>query len=522
MAHRLAIDFGTTNSVIAHWAGDMVEVLDLPGLSQPADPPLIPSLLYVQDGHAAQTIAGQEVRAAGLDRRGDNRLFRNFKRGLVASPAPPPRPIDGQPWADRDAGGQFLRHVLAALPWTMDEIEQVVLTAPVAAFEGYVNWLSGVVDGLESRVRVVDEATAAALGYAVTEPGAPVLVFDFGGGTLDLSLVQLPESQDGAGGFLGRLRGKPKGAARVIAKAGRVLGGSDVDQWLLADVLRRTGITPETLGSEYAPLLARCEEVKIALSAADSVALEFDAAGQGHHVTITRAELESLLESRQFYAALRHTLDKVLHAARQEGVFKEDIRHVLMVGGMSLAPSVQAVLQTCFLGQTIHAHKPFTAVVEGALQVAAGCGLDDYVAHSYGLRVLDEHGAHAYDELIPEGTRYPTAEPVEVILGAAHPDQAAVEFVIGEIAADAVALVEVQYEDGQAVFVARPDAQRQQIEPLNLDAAPLARLRPKGTPGPDRLKAAFQIDAGRRLRVTVTDLKTRKTVLKDAPVAVLR
>ncbi|MBN2305680.1 MAG: Hsp70 family protein [Anaerolineae bacterium] len=537
---RVAIDFGTTNSVIARWRGDdsagtttdasdASDVLTLPGLSQPDDPPLIPSLLYVQNGQDrqhAQTVGGQAVRENGLDRRGDNRLFRNFKRGLVAAPAPPPRLIDGQPWADRDAGGFFLRHLLdgvaAELPDGLDGIEQVVLTAPVASFEGYVAWLSGVVDGngLGSRVRVVDEATAAALGYAVTEPGLPVLVFDFGGGTLDLALVQLPEQ---TGGFLHRLRGKRQETARVIAKAGRILGGSDIDQWLLAEVLRRTGLTPETLGPDYTPLLTRCEAAKIALSTAESVPLDFTAAGQDHHLTITRANLEALLETNGFFAAVRHVVDKVMHVARQEGIFKEDIAHVLMVGGTSLMPSVQAALGAYFSGMAICADKPFTAVVEGALHVAAGGGLDDYVLHGYGIRCLDDAGTgHFYDELVPMGTRYPTGDPFEIILQAAHPDQDAVEFVIGEIATDSVALVEVRYEDGQAVFVARADQDQQQIVPLNAGSAPLARLKPPGSPGQDRLKAAFSIDEQRHLRLTVTDLRTRKTLLKDAAVVTLR
>jgi molecular chaperone DnaK (HSP70) len=151
-----------------------------------------------------QTVAGQTVRALGLDQRVDNRLFRNFKRGVAVSPAPLPRRIDGVLWGDRDAGQRFIRHLLDALPYPMDEIEQLVLTAPVAAFEDYLAWLSGTMNTIAPDVplvRLVDEATSAALGYAVTEPGAVVLVFDFGGGTLGLSLVQLPESNEKAGDF---------------------------------------------------------------------------------------------------------------------------------------------------------------------------------------------------------------------------------------------------------------------------------------------------------------------------------
>jgi molecular chaperone DnaK (HSP70) len=212
MGHKLAIDFGTTNTVIARWddAQSAPQVLSLPGISERtngAHPALVPSLLYVQDGKDGQVALGQAVREEGLDRQKDNRLFRNFKRGIVGSPAPEPRPIDGVPWGDRDAGRSFLQKLIEALPHRPEDIDQLVLTAPVASFEGYLAWLNDVMDGLApERTRIVDESTAAALGYAVTEPGAAVLVFDFGGGTLDLSLVQLPENPRRR--FLRRLRQK--------------------------------------------------------------------------------------------------------------------------------------------------------------------------------------------------------------------------------------------------------------------------------------------------------------------------
>src|SRR5690606_1207980 len=96
---------------------------------------------------------------------------------------------------------------------------------PVSSFQHYVDWLNHAITGIsQEKLRVVDESTAAALGYAVTEAGATVLVFDFGGGTLDLSLVKLPESRETTGGFLRRLlRGNAsENAAKVIAKAGKI------------------------------------------------------------------------------------------------------------------------------------------------------------------------------------------------------------------------------------------------------------------------------------------------------------
>ena len=528
MGSKLAIDFGTTNSVIARWQGanSSAEIVSLPGLSAPAtarQQPLIPSLLYVQpDGSVT---CGQAVIDGQLDYQRDNRLFRNFKRGIVTATAETSRTIDNVDWTDRDAGQRFMQQILAAVP---DQIEQLVMTAPIAAFEDYLTWLNTLIMEIEpEKVRILDESTAAALGYAVTEPGAVVLVFDFGGGTLDLSLVQLPDSKEKTGGFIQRLRRSTANqhSARVIAKAGRVIGGSDIDQWLLADVLRRIGLTSLALGSDYAALLTKCEQTKIALSTQPDVGITFSINHQPYELTIAREELEAILEANGFFSALRHIIDKVMHAARQQSIFKEDIRYVLMVGGVSLMPSVQRLLRQYFTDMAVRADKPFTAIAEGALQLSAGFGLEDFLIHGYGLRHLDaKTGQQQYDEIIPMGSRYPSPAPIEILLGAAHLGQKAVELIIGEIDSDAVSMVEVIYENGQAVFVAQADRSRQQIVPLNVEqaATALASLIPTGQPGEDRLKVAFAIDERRQLIATVKDLKTNKVLLKDAVIAVLR
>lgn len=532
MGHKLAIDLGTTNTVIARWdeSAAQPEVVRVPGLAIADDgrPALVPSLIYVQDGKTGSVNIGQVIRDKRLDRQADNRLFRNFKRGIVSASAPDPRLIDDVLWGDKDAGRSFVRTLIDAMPYRKDEIDQLVLTAPVASFEGYLAWLNEVMDELAAeKIRIVDESTAAALGYAVTKPGAVVLVFDFGGGTLDLSLVQLPESREKTGGFLRWLlkSNANQHSAKVIAKAGRIIGGSDVDQWMLADVLKRTNLTTQNLGSDYPRLLTACEQAKIALSTDETVNIAFEAGGKTYDVVYTRDELEALLETNGFFSALRRVVDKVMHVARQRGIFKEDIYYVLMVGGTSLMPSVQEALGQYFTDMAVRADKPFTAVAEGALQVAAGFGLEDYLVHSYGIRHLDaESGTHEYDEIIPMGSGYPTSAPVEVVLGAAHDNQESIEFVIGEIDSDAVSMIEVQYENGQAVFVAQANSSAQQIIPLNEEGALsiLAKLDPKGKPGEERIKALFSIDERRRLRLTVTDLKTNKQLLDDAVVATLR
>ncbi|MEO8396078.1 MAG: HEAT repeat domain-containing protein, partial [Chloroflexota bacterium] len=447
----------------------------------------------------------------------------NFKRGIVSMASPEPREIDGAQWADRDAGQIFLRTLLNALP--REQIDQLVLTAPVAAFESYLSWLSDTVSSLSSeQIYIVDESTAAALGYAVTEPGAPVLVLDFGGGTLDLSLVQLPESRQTTGGVLSRLRlgGAARNTARVIAKAGRVMGGSDIDQWLLGWALERVNLTPADLGNHYMALLTSCEQAKIRLSTQQETTIEFEAAGKTNRLALTRADLEALLKANGFYAALRHLIDKVMSVSHRSGIFKEDVKNVLLVGGVSLMPSIQAVVKTYFGDSSVRADKPFTAVAEGALQVVAGYGLDDYLSQSYGLRYHDaQTGQHRYDEIIPMGSRYPSERTVEVELSAAHDGQNTVEFVVGAVSPESSAMVEVRYEGGQAVFVAQADTRNEQVIPLNVDNPIHVRLDPPAKSGERRLRARFSVDDQRHLRVTVIDIRKRQELSTNTVIVTL-
>ena len=526
MGARFAVDFGTTNTATAYWNEDRneAEILNLPDLSLDGKLPLVPSLVYAGQ---EEVIIGARVRALNLDQRPDRRLFRNFKRSIITPGTEVIRPSEGKPWTDRDAARYFLTRLLAALPMPLSQIETLVLTAPVGALDQYLVWLSKTLDvGTTDKIFVVDESTAAALGYAVRVPGALVLVVDFGGGTLDLSLVQLPQDRQRTGGGLNLIRRVRGGeySAKVIAKTGRALGGSDVDRWLLVEVCQRLGLTVESLGDDESPLLTHCETAKIALSSQESVVIEAVIGSKSYSIPFSQTDLRRLLEVNGFFGSLRQTLDRLMHVAHREGIYKEDIEHVALVGGTTLIPSVRRALQSYFENAAQYTEKPFTAVVEGSLMAASGMGLEDYLVNSYGLRHLDpETGAHAYDEIIPQGTRYPSTHPIEVLLGPSHPDQESVEFVIGMLNPEATSALEVRYEDGKPVFVARPDMQSVQVIALNAGAPPLtAPLDPPGQPGKDRIRAEFRVDAERALWVTAIDLQTGKTILENCPLVTLR
>ncbi|HRE48031.1 MAG TPA: Hsp70 family protein [Aggregatilineales bacterium] len=527
-----SIDFGTTNTVIARQTEDGgAEIVALPELSLPAAsglPPLIPSLVYITPD---RLLSGAMVRSEGYDQQPTKRLFRDFKRGIVNPKTAQSRFIDGREWRDHEVGQAFLRRLIASLPTPIALIDPLVLTAPVAALEFYLAWVSQTLEReVGEKLHIVDESTAAALGYAVQMPEAFVLVVDFGGGTLDLSLVQLPAHREQTGGVLSRLRrgrGAETHTARVYAKAGRTLGGGDIDRWLLAEVCARLNVDPASLGEEYTPLLTACETAKIALATSEETRLTITLGGESRTLPLTRLEMRKVLEQHGFMDDLRSTVDRLLHVARREGIQKEDVAYVLLTGGTSLLPIVQSILRGIFPKADIRGDKPFTAVAEGALLAASGVALEDYLVNSYGLRHLHpETGTHAYDEIIPQGTRYPMPKAVEVILGVAHPEQDAVEIIVGLLNSESVGNLRVRYEDGQPVFLAQPDltnSDQTAAIALNSAAPPiLAALNPPGMVGKDRLRAAFWVDEGRRLFVTVTDMTSGTVLLRDREIATLR
>jgi len=242
----IAIDFGTSNTVVARWnqALQQPETLKLPGLSaiSAQNPPLIPSLLYVEDAAQNKVIVGQQVRDKGLDLSGDSRFFRNFKRGIGTSVQGFVPELDGQLITFERVGEWYLSKIVSSIRELSLPVDSLIFTVPVDSFEAYRHWLGKVSESLQvEQVRMLDEPTAAALGYGLADR-ENLLVIDFGGGTLDLSLVRLDSNGNKKPlGFLLKWGDKllaessaqKAKVARVLAKAGQNLGGSDIDNWLV-------------------------------------------------------------------------------------------------------------------------------------------------------------------------------------------------------------------------------------------------------------------------------------------------
>jgi molecular chaperone DnaK (HSP70) len=529
----LAIDFGTSNTVITRWnpVTEQPEVVALQGLAQQIaqNPPLVPSLVYVKNAIAAEVVVGQGVRDRGLDVGNDPRFFRNFKRG-IGTPIQGFLPdLEGQRLSFEQIGQWFLTETVQSLQQQMP-VSELIFTVPVDSFEAYRHWLTQVCTTLDvDQIRMLDEPTAAALGYGLQD-GSTLLVVDFGGGTLDLSLVELTAAASAQRplGFIlkwgkqsmGETSAQRPQTARVLAKAGENLGGADIDNWL-ADFFEATqGVT-------VTPLTLRLvERLKIQLSSRPQATEAFfnDETLDSLELSLTRSQLEQILDKNGFFDRLDTRMAQVLQQARRQGIAPEDVDAVLMVGGTAQMPAVQQWVQHYFPAAKIRSDRPFTAVAEGALQLQRGLDLQDFLYHSYGIRYWDRRQSrHGWHAIIPAGQAYPMAEPKELVLGASTEGQPSIELIIGELGDAAATTATEVFFEGDRLVTRQRQTDGAVVQPLNEGegSRTIARLDPLGVPGSDRVRVLFQVDGDRTLRITVEDILTGETLLMDQPVVQL-
>jgi molecular chaperone DnaK (HSP70) len=532
-----AIDFGTSNTVIARWnpATSQAEMVSIPGISTlltdrlGQNAPLVPSWVYVEDAAQSKVLIGQQIRERGLDLSSDQRFFRNFKRGIGASVQGFLPSLEGETLSFERIGQWFLLQLLAQLKQLDPQVtESLILTVPVDSFEAYRLWLGQVCQQLDiDQIRLLDEPTAAALGYGMADQDT-LLVIDFGGGTLDMSVVQLDASirQTKPLGMILKWgekyfkdsKSQPLKTARVLAKAGQNLGGSDIDHWLVDYFSQTQGWPASSLTTRLA------ERLKIQLSSQPQASeVYFDAANfETLELQLDRAEFEQILEQHQFLQRLDASITQLLQQCRRTGIAPEQIDGVLLVGGTSQMPVVQTWIEQYFPREKIRAQRPFSAIAEGALQLTQNLELQDFLYHGYGIRYWDHRqNCHGWHPLIRAGQAYPMREPLELLLGASVAGQPSIELIIGELGAETGG-TEV-YFDGDRLITRTLNPQQTRVQPLNDrdGSRQIAQLTPPGQPGNDRIKLLFQVDRNCNLRLTVDDLLTQDRLLDDQIVAQL-
>lgn len=528
----LAIDFGTSNTVVARWnaATQTPELVNLAPLSlhQGTNPPLIPSLIYLQDLQNSSVVAGQVVRDRGLDIANDPRFFRNFKRGIGSEVQGFLPELDGYSLSFEKIGSYFLQDVIQGIRQVPLPIDSLVFTVPVDSFESYRHWLGGVAASLNvERVQMLDEPTAAALGYGLRDRQL-LLVIDFGGGTLDLSLVRLnPSNAHKPVGFVlkwgeklfSESSGQQVKTAQVVAKAGQNLGGADIDHWLVDHFCKTQNLKPS-------PLMARlAERLKIQLSLQTEATEVFfdDTSFESYEFSLNRTEFDQILQQAQFFERLNESMTQVLQQAQRQGITPDQIDAVLLVGGTAQIPAVQAWVESYFAPSKIRRDQPFEAIALGALQLDQGLELKDFLYHSYGVRYWDRRlNRHNWHPIIPAGQVYPTPEPIQLILGASTENQPSIELIIGELGVD-TGQTEIYFDGDRLLTRTLTTAGQPLVQPLNDrdGARSIAQLDPLGFPGCDRIRIQFQVDGQRFLRMSVEDLLTNQTLVADQSIVQL-
>jgi len=520
----LAIDFGTSNTVAALWDADAQDARSLPlaDLTVARTDPngrefyVVPSLMHF---HERGQWTGQQV--VERDLLAVPGTFR-WMKSYTGSGMKLPRTLFGKSIDYFDAAAAFLTQVINAAGIHADlSDEEVAFTLPVEAFEHAQSWLDGVVRSAGVlRPRYLDEASAAALGYAArVRPGAPYLVFDFGGGTLDVSIVRSDETTDGT------VR------SRLLGKAGTQIGGSFLDQWLAkatADAAL-AGRDAASIRALMPRMLAEAERVKETLSATDAADFEItDALGNllaSHRWT--RSALEDLMERNGLFDKMGAILDDAENKARAHGYDRSSLQTVLMTGGSSLIPCIRRLVRSRY-GELTRADRPFDAVAAGAAAFVAGAGFDDRVRHTYALRPYDRaSGQYVYKTIVPAGTPYPctvmslgdATKPLTLTIKASQENQTRCGLQVYEVA-DRISMATgtmdlVFDQNGSARYTARADEHDLTHRPIGSPTG--IPCDPPAQPGEARFLATFIIDASKHLCATIQDTRSGHFLFRNHP-----
>jgi molecular chaperone DnaK (HSP70) len=506
MRGTLAIDLGSSTTVVAYQGPDTAaKLLALPPYST-SEPVAVPTLLWLSDPAMPRPLIGRQVLEAGLAHSDGPQLHRDFKRQIGALPCPAPQPLPALPLRPEQAGALLLRQLWAALPPGLAP-ERLVLTAPIDSYPRYRQWLQEVCRELEvPELALVDEPTAAAIGAGLPA-GSTVLVVDLGGGTIDLSLVAL-EGGEGRPApmaqllrFAGRDLSSSRQAlrcARVIGKAGVALGGRDIDRWIAAHLCPGAPLD--------GALLEAAESLKCQLSSAEEALVFWSPAGlPPQPLRLSRSRLNALLVERGLLAQLDDLLEVVLAGARRDGLAPNQITALLPVGGSSRMPLIRQWLQERCGGIPLQESRPVEAVALGALALTPGVRVRDVLRHGICLRCWDQRSSrHHWQPLFVAGQTWPSERPLEIVLACSSPNQRSLELVLGE--PDNERRSEVVFEAGLPVLRPRPAGQARVMpwseQPPDLD------LDVPGQPGEDCLQLSFSVNDQGQLVLEVTDLRS--------------
>ncbi|HEV2818033.1 MAG TPA: molecular chaperone DnaK [Allosphingosinicella sp.] len=370
MARVIGIDLGTTNSAVAVMEGGKPKVIENAEGARTT-----PSIVaFTKDG---ERLIGQPAKRQAVTNP-DNTVFavkrligRRFddpitKKDTELVPYHIVKGPNGDAWVE--AGGkqyspsQISAFILQKMKETAEAYLGETVTQAVITVPAYFNDAqrqatkdAGQIAGLEV-LRIINEPTAAALAYGLEkQEGKTIAVYDLGGGTFDISILEIGD-----------------GVFEVKSTNGDTfLGGEDFDarivDFLADEFKKQEGIDLRTDRLALQRLKEAAERAKIELSSAltTEVNLPFitaDATGPKHLVkSISRADLEKLVES-----LIKRTLDPCKKALADAGVKAADIAEVVLVGGMTRMPRVREIVKDFFAKEPHTGVNPDEVVAMGA------------------------------------------------------------------------------------------------------------------------------------------------------------
>ena len=330
MAKTIGIDLGTTNSCVAVIeGGEPVVIANAEGART------TPSV--VAFSKTGERLIGQVAKRQAVTN--PDKTVSSIKREMGTDYKVN---IDGKSYSPQEISAMILSKLKAdAEAYLGETVTQAVITVPAYFTDAQRQATkdAGKIAGLDVK-RIINEPTAAALSYGIDkETDQKVMVYDLGGGTFDVSIIEMGD-----------------GVQEVLATAGNNrLGGDDFDQriinWMVSTFKAEQGVDLTADKMAMQRLKEAAEKAKIELSGVTSTAINLpyitaDATGPKHlDLTLTRAKFNELTAD-----LVENTMVPVRQALNDSGLNINEINKVLMVGGSSRIPAVQEAVKS-FIGK---------------------------------------------------------------------------------------------------------------------------------------------------------------------------